>query len=105
MYVIPYNKMSKIYKPSTYEHISYLKSKSVSCVDNILHEDKSSIFSNKIVPDKETNTINTSIIYSQGSDIFEINCSLPINDTSTEEVPKPENEYGHAFAFCEKENV
>ena len=90
--------MTKIYKPLTYEHISSLKPKFVSRVDSTLHQDKSITFSNKIVPDKETNSINTSLIYSQGSDIYEIDCSLPIDDTITEKVPKQENESGDSFA-------
>lgn len=97
--------MTKIYKPLTYEHISSLKPKFVSRVDSTLHQDKSITFSNKIVPDKETNSINTSLIYSQGSDIYEIDCSLPIDDTITEKVPKQENESGDAFASMEQKRL
>ena len=89
--------MTKIYKPSSYEHISSLKPRFISRVDS--HQDKSITFSNKIVPDKDDSALKTSIIYSQGSDIYEIDCALPMGDSNE---PKPENEYGDAFAAVEK---
>lgn len=89
--------MAKTYKPSSYEHISSLKPRFISRVH--ANQDKSITFSNKIVPDKDDSALKTSIIYSQGSDIYEIECALPM-DGSAE--PVPENEYGNAFAAVEK---
>lgn len=84
--------MTKVYQASTYEHISTLKPKFVSRVDNILHQDKTFTFTNKIIPDKKTASLNTSVLYSQGSDIYEIDCALPLG-----EIKEPKNEFGTAF--------
>ncbi|CCF59224.1 hypothetical protein KAFR_0G01900 [Kazachstania africana CBS 2517] len=89
--------MTKLYKKSSYEYISSLRPKFQARVD-VSSIRKSFAFSNKIVPNKDDNTLGTSIIYSQGSDIYEIDCTIPIE---SKKEPKPESEYGDAFTGVE----
>ncbi|CCD24948.1 transcriptional modulator NDAI_0E01320 [Naumovozyma dairenensis CBS 421] len=93
--------MTKTYKQSAYEHISSFKPKFVQRVDNILHHSKSLAFSTNVTPDTDKGTLTTSVIYSQGSDIYEMQCSLPIAGDNDKK-PKPGSEYGDAFAKVEK---
>mgnify|MGYP003365615464 CR=1 FL=1 len=65
--------------PSLYHHLSMFKPKFTSRVDNVLHYDKTVTFRSEIIPDKAKGTLSTSLLYSQGSDIYEIDCSLPLD--------------------------
>lgn len=108
------NEEYKIWKksvPSLYQHISSLKPKFDTRVDNILKFDKRLIFTNEVVPDKTKGLLTTNVLYSQGSDIYEIGCALPLGafygdskqtpkETTEEVLPDPD--YGDAFAQIEK---
>lgn len=91
--------MTKTYKPKSYEYISSLKPRFTQRVDNVFHHDKAFTFSNKIIP--QEGTLGTSVIYSQGSDIYEIDCALPLGTADEGKKPKPQSEYGDAFKSVE----
>ncbi|CCD24949.1 uncharacterized protein NDAI_0E01330 [Naumovozyma dairenensis CBS 421] len=83
-----------------------MKPKFVSRVDDVLHFTKTMTFRSEIIPDKSKGTLSTSLLYSQGSDIYEIDCALPLasfyqtisggsRKDSSLAIPSPE--YGDAF--------
>ena len=92
--------MTKVFKQSSYEHISSFKPKFLQRVDNVLHHSKAVTFSSNVVPDTDKGTLSTSLIYSQGSDIYELGCEFPLGGEKNKE-PKPDSEYGDAFAKVE----
>lgn len=111
------NEEYKIWKksvPFLYQHISSFKPKFETRVDDILKFDKRLTFSNKVVPDRKKGLLTTSVLYSQGSDIYEIDCDLPLGvfykkpkgkdgeDTADSEQGLPDPDYGDAFARAEE---
>ena len=90
--------MAKIYKQSAYETISCLKPKFSTRVDNVTHQQKSFTFSNKLIPNKENNTIESSLLYSQGSDIYEIDFAVPLPKKTQDD---PASDYGDGFKSVE----
>lgn len=63
---------------SLYNHLSTMKPNFAMRIDNVLNYDKTITFRSEIIPDKKKGTLSTSVLYSQGSDIFEIDCELPL---------------------------
>jgi len=98
--------------PSLYHHLSMLKPSFVSRVDNVLHYDKTITFRSEIIPDKAKGILSTSLLYSQGSDIYEIDCSLPLesfypsssNKKSTKNEKKDDNKDTTTKDNGDKEN-
>ena len=70
-------------------------------MDNVLHQRKSLTFSNVVVPDKKNNTLTSSVIYSQGSDIYEIDFAVPLQEAASE----PVKDYGDAFEGIENTSL
>lgn len=107
------NEEYKIWKksiPLLYNHISSFKPKFDTRFDDILKFDKRFTFTNKIIPDKEKGLLSTSALYSQGSDIYEIDCALPLGafyksseESGKEQLPDPD--YGDAFRQVEKTSL
>ncbi|KAK5780018.1 uncharacterized protein PWA37_001607 [Arxiozyma heterogenica] len=64
--------------PSLYHHLSSFKPSFISSVDNMRKLHKTIIFRSEVIPDKERGFLSTSLLYSQGSDIYEIDCNLPL---------------------------
>lgn len=100
--------------PSLYQHISSFKPQFSARVDDVLHFSKTVAWRSEIIPDKSKGTLTTSLLYSQGSDIYEIDATLPLktfydddddddDDDSDKESRKtksatfPNPEYGDAF--------
>ncbi|CCK67996.1 WD40 repeat domain-containing protein KNAG_0A03080 [Huiozyma naganishii CBS 8797] len=74
-----HSKPTKIWRrsaPSLYHHISSVKPQFMTRVGDEL--DKTIAFRSEIIPDKAKETLTTSLLYSQGSDIYEIDCALPL---------------------------
>ncbi|CAI4998492.1 BEM_collapsed_G0053170.mRNA.1.CDS.1 [Saccharomyces cerevisiae] len=105
--------------PSLYQHISSFKPQFSTRVDDVLHFSKTLTWRSEIIPDKSKGTLTTSLLYSQGSDIYEIDTTLPLktfydddddddNDDDDEEgngktksAATPNPEYGDAFQDVE----
>ena len=64
--------------PSLYQHISSFKPQFSTRVDDVLHFSKTLTWRSEIIPDKSKGTLTTSLLYSQGSDIYEIDTTLPL---------------------------
>ena len=64
--------------PSLYLHISSFKPQFSTRVDDVLHFSKTLTWRSEIIPDKSKGTLTTSLLYSQGSDIYEIDTTLPL---------------------------
>lgn len=64
--------------PSLYHHFSSFKPSFVTSIDNVMKLHKTITFRSEIIPDKERGFLTTSLLYSQGSDIYEIDCNLPL---------------------------
>lgn len=89
------NEEFKIWKksiPSIYQHISTFKPSFTSRIYDTESIPKTMTFTHELVPDKEQGTLTTSVLYSQGSDIFEVPCSLPLGLHSSfgESLPEPQ---------------
>ncbi|QLQ81458.1 hypothetical protein HG537_0F02190 [Torulaspora globosa] len=104
------NEEYKIWKktvPFLYQHISSVRPKFSSRTDDILKSEKRLTFSDKVVPDKKKGLLSTSALYSQGSDIYEIECDLPLgvfyerSEEDSEKLPDPD--YGDAFVKAQEE--
>ncbi|QLL30937.1 hypothetical protein HG536_0A07520 [Torulaspora globosa] len=105
------NEEYKIWKktvPFLYQHISSVRPKFSSRVDDALKSEKRLTFSDKVIPDKKKGLLSTSVLYSQGSDIYEIDCELPLGafyERSDEDAGKtlPDPDYGDAFVRAQEE--
>ncbi|CCE64010.1 hypothetical protein TPHA_0G01740 [Tetrapisispora phaffii CBS 4417] len=73
--------MTNVWKKgsSTYQHISSFKPTFQTSVDNVARYKKSITFSDKVLPDSDRKVLETSLLYSQGKDIYELPCELPID--------------------------
>ena len=69
--------------PSLYQHISSFKPQFSTRVDDVLHFSKTLTWRSEIIPDKSKGTLTTSLLYSQGSDIYEIDTTLPLKTSTT----------------------
>ncbi|CCH59238.1 hypothetical protein TBLA_0B04000 [Henningerozyma blattae CBS 6284] len=104
-----------------YEHISSYKPIFQTSVNNVSRFRKTITFTDNVVPDTDDNTLTTQLLYSQGSNVYEIDCVLPLesfnnsilllDDQDNEVVPgestesatrKPDLDYGKAFESMEK---
>lgn len=87
--------------PSLYHHISSFKPKFIRRMDDTEKLHKSITFRSEIIPDKNRGLLTTSLLYSQGSDIYEIDCNLPLGSFYKDEKIKnkniPDNKEGDAF--------
>lgn len=107
------NEEYKIWKksiPLLYNHISSFKPKFDTRFDDILRFDKRFTFTNKVVPDKKHGLLSATALYSQGSDIYEIDCSLPLGafyKSSEDDAEKslPDPDYGDAFSKVENTSL
>lgn len=105
------NEEYKIWKksvPFLYQHISSVRPRFDSRVEDTSKFEKRLTFTDKVVPDKKKGLLTTSVLYSQGSDIYEVDCDLPLGafyqkpeGEASESLPDPD--YGDAFARAEKE--
>nr|CAI6789041.1 ASN_HP1_G0050100.mRNA.1.CDS.1 [Saccharomyces cerevisiae] len=101
--------------PSLYQHISSFKPQFSTRVDDVLHFSKTLTWRSEIIPDKSKGTLTTSLLYSQGSDIYEIDTTLPLKtfyddddddddeegNGKTKSAATPNPEYGDAFQDVE----
>lgn len=89
-----------------------MKPKFITRVDDVLHFTKTLTFRSEIIPNKAKGTLTASLLYSQGSDIYEIDCDLPLasfyqtitgngKDSSSTLSSLPNSEYGDAFKGVE----
>lgn len=110
-----------------YNHISSFVPTFQTSVNNVARLRKNISFSDDVVPDEETNTLSTSLLYALGSNVYEVVVELPLQDffdpsdlleDSDEEKekaddskmdidvvsskPKAKNDYGKAFAKAEE---
>ncbi|CCF59223.1 hypothetical protein KAFR_0G01890 [Kazachstania africana CBS 2517] len=103
---------------SLYHHISSVKPTFMTRVDDVLHFAKTITFRSEIIPDKKKKTLTTSLLYSQGSDIYELECVLPLNSfykdqpngsgkiaDENEEISIPNRKYGEAFKDIEDKKL
>lgn len=95
-----HNEEFKIWKksiPSLYQHISTFKPSFTSRIEGIEKIPKNVVFTHKVVPDKEKGTLTTSLLCTQGSDVYEVDCQLPLGlHTTSEKLPEPH--YDTAFS-------
>lgn len=64
--------------PSLYHHLSSFRPSFISSIDNVRKLHKTITFRSEIIPDKKRGFLTTSLLCSQGSDIYEIDCNLPL---------------------------
>ncbi|KAL3232664.1 Transcriptional modulator WTM2 [Nakaseomyces bracarensis] len=90
-------------KVANYEHISSMKPRFISRAFSPESQQKSVAFSNELIPDTDNGVLKTKLLYSQGSDIFELDCSYPLiyGDEGDENPKEPVQEYGDAFKDME----
>lgn len=99
------NEEFKIWKksvPALYQHITYLKPRFNTHEGNLLHFEKRLAFANEVVPKKEKGILTVGVLYSQGSDIYKIDCDVPLGlhcQASENELPDPD--YGNSFRNTE----
>ncbi|KOG96178.1 Ume1p [Saccharomyces eubayanus] len=93
------NEEFKIWKksiPSLYQHISSLKPNFSSNVNETSTTPKSLVFTNDKACDKAKGTLTAPLLYSQGSEIFEVECVMPLGlhykklEGSIEILPQPD---------------
>lgn len=106
------NEEYKIWKksvPFLYQHISSVRPKFSSRVDDALKSEKRLTFSDKVIPDKKKGLLSTTALYSQGSDVYEIDCDLPLGafypkaGDKDDKKALPDPDYGDAFARAQEE--
>lgn len=94
------NEEFKIWKksvPSLYQHITTIKPSYTRLFEGAERIPKVVAFTHKIVPDREKGTFTTSLLCSQGSDIYEVDFQLPLGlHSNSEALPDPQ--YSSAFA-------
>ncbi|KAH7583963.1 hypothetical protein J7298_03161 [Nakaseomyces glabratus] len=84
-------------KTATYEHISSIKPRFISRAFAAENQLKSLAFSNELVPDTDAHELKTKLLYSQGSEIYELECAYPLITEDKE----PVSDYGDAFKAME----
>lgn len=96
------NEEFKIWKksvPSLYHHITVKKpiflcpQISTPSVSNISNFKKTICFSDKIIPDKSKGILATSVLYSQGNEIYEVDFELPLGSFNKDSDPLIDPEY------------
>lgn len=99
--------------PALYNHISSFRPKFINRISNVSQFDKTVMFRSEIIPDKEKGTLTTSLLYSQGSDIYEVDCALPLGSfykgskkgEKIENKKIPDSENGDAFQDVEEKKL
>lgn len=99
--------------PSLYHHISSFKPKFITRIDDVLKFHKTITFRSEIIPDKDRGLLTTSLLYSQGSNIYEIDCNLPLGSfykgskkgDKVEKKKIPDTKDGDAFADVENKKL
>lgn len=96
---------------NSYQHISSFKPSFQTSIYNVSCFTKSITFTDKVIPDKDTGVLSTGIMYTQGKDVYEIDCNLPLEsfyddedddeDNNNKKDSKGVSTYGDAFKSVE----
>ncbi|CAR28559.1 ZYRO0F06776p [Zygosaccharomyces rouxii] len=95
------NEEFKIWKksvPSLYQHVSFFKPQLDARLGDVLQFEKRFTFNNEVIPDQKRGVLNTGLFYSVGSNIYKLDCSLPLglqHGGNEQELPDPQ--YNEVF--------
>ena len=78
--------VAKNVTPSLYHHVSTVRPKlsSWGWAGSTLTYSQFDSFRSEIIPDTARGTLTTGVLYSHGSDIYEIDCALPLSSFTEE---------------------